>query len=107
MKKITAISVGICFSALIGIPVAAAAQTCNQSIVATTADTSFIIRNDGAAIHNSTGLMWMRCSLGQNWDGQSCAGEAESEFDKLRTEVKKLRGEAEYHSSQSEYRLKK
>lgn len=34
-------------------------------------------RLDGAtATDMDTGLMWMRCSLGQDWDGTSCAGSA-------------------------------
>jgi hypothetical protein len=32
---------------------------------------------DGLVKDPTTGLMWMRCSLGQNWDGQSCSGKAE------------------------------
>lgn len=27
---------------------------------------------DGTVIDNQTGLMWMRCVLGQNWDGKQC-----------------------------------
>lgn len=27
---------------------------------------------DGTVIDNNTGLMWMRCILGQNWDGKVC-----------------------------------
>jgi hypothetical protein len=44
---------------------AAAAQTCNKAIVATTPDARFTVRNDGTATHKPTGLTWMRCSLGQ------------------------------------------
>ena len=29
----------------------------------------------GTATDASTGLQWMRCSVGQTWDGQGCAGE--------------------------------
>jgi hypothetical protein len=58
------------------LPVGAAAQSCNKSIVATTLDASFTIRNDGTISHKSTGLMWMRCSLGQSWDGKTCSGAA-------------------------------
>lgn len=30
----------------------------------------------GLVKDTETGLMWMRCSLGQNWDGSTCKGEA-------------------------------
>jgi hypothetical protein len=62
--------------AYIFLPAGAAAQSCNKSIAASTPDTSFTIRNDGTATHKPTGLMWMRCSLGQQWDGQTCRGMA-------------------------------
>jgi hypothetical protein len=55
---------------------AAAAQTCNKAIAATTPDARFTIGNDGTATHRPTGLTWMRCSLGQTWDGKTCIGEA-------------------------------
>ncbi len=31
---------------------------------------------DGLVKDTKTGLMWMRCSLGQKWDGSTCQGEA-------------------------------
>lgn len=31
----------------------------------------------GLVTDTSTGLMWMRCSLGQNWDGVTCLGSIE------------------------------
>jgi hypothetical protein len=55
---------------------AEAAQTCNKSIASTTPDARFTVRNDGTVTHKPTGLMWMRCSLGQTWDGKTCSGEA-------------------------------
>ncbi|SJM94719.1 DUF1566 domain-containing protein [Crenothrix polyspora] len=33
---------------------------------------------DGLVKDTKTGLMWMRCSLGQNWQGKSCTGAATS-----------------------------
>lgn len=36
----------------------------------------FILHDNGLVTHMRTGLMWMRCSLGQQWDGASCQGEA-------------------------------
>jgi hypothetical protein len=53
-----------------------AAQTCQDSIIATASDTKFTLNSDGTAIDNTTGLMWMRCSLGQKWDGNTCSGSA-------------------------------
>jgi len=55
---------------------AIAEQTCKDSISATAADTKFILNGDGTASDNTTGLMWMRCSLGQEWDGNTCSGTA-------------------------------
>jgi hypothetical protein len=58
------------------LPEGAAAQSCNKSIAATTPDASFAIRDDGTATHKATGLMWMRCSMGQAWNGNTCSGAA-------------------------------
>jgi hypothetical protein len=58
------------------IPFDAVAQNCKPSIAATTNEATFTLTRDGTAIHQVTGLMWMRCSLGQKWDGNGCLGEA-------------------------------
>lgn len=57
---------------------ARAAQSCEPKVPATTPDVTFAIHDNGTVTHQVTGLMWMRCSLGQKWDGQSCNGEAAS-----------------------------
>jgi hypothetical protein len=36
----------------------------------------FTDNGDGTVTDKSSGLMWMRCALGQQWTGNSCAGEA-------------------------------
>jgi hypothetical protein len=36
----------------------------------------YTINDNGTATDNNTGLMWMRCSIGQKWDGTTCTGEA-------------------------------
>ena len=53
------------------------AQTCNENISPTTPGERFIDNGDGTVSDKRTGLIWMRCSLGQNWDeqGQTCSGE--------------------------------
>ncbi|MEI6705752.1 MAG: DUF1566 domain-containing protein [Methylococcales bacterium] len=40
---------------------------------------NYLIKND-IAIDKTTKLIWMRCSVGQQWDGQSCVGQAK-EYD--------------------------
>jgi len=50
------------------------AQTCNPTILSTTPDNQFIDNLDGTVTDISTGLIWMRCSLGQSWDGTTCEG---------------------------------
>lgn len=60
---------------LLSLPLSArAAQTCKKSILATTPNSNFAIHNDGTVTDKTTGLMWMRCSLGQKWDGKTCTG---------------------------------
>lgn len=37
---------------------------------------NFTAYSNGVAVDNNTGLMWMRCSLGQTWNGKTCIGNA-------------------------------
>jgi len=53
-----------------------AAATCNGSITESTPTAQFTINNDGTVTDSKTGLMWMRCSLGQTWNNSSCSGSA-------------------------------
>ncbi len=48
----------------------------NTAVPASTPAADFTVHNDGTVTHNSTGLMWMQCSLGQSWDGATCTGSA-------------------------------
>ncbi len=50
------------------------AQTCRNDITPTTPTRDFTLHDDGTVTHHKTGLMWMRCALGQNWDGATCTG---------------------------------
>lgn len=54
------------------------AQTCVSTLRATTPTSDFTIHDNGTVTHNVTGLMWMRCSLGQTWNQgtQKCEGSA-------------------------------
>lgn len=48
-----------------------------EFVPATTPLSDFELTPEGAAIHQRTGLEWMRCSVGQSWNGSTCTGEAE------------------------------
>lgn len=59
------------------VPVCSALGECNNAIPRTTPDQAFSIHDDGTVTHNITGLMWMRCLLGQTWTGTTCSGNAQ------------------------------
>lgn len=48
---------------------------CNDNITPSTPTSRFTINDNGTVTDTQTGLMWMRCSLGQTWDGATCTGE--------------------------------
>ncbi|XOV78864.1 MAG: DUF1566 domain-containing protein [Aestuariibacter sp.] len=54
------------------------AQSCLSSITNTSPDTNFTDNGDGTVIDSTTGLMWMKCSIGQTFDAinNTCTGEA-------------------------------
>ena len=54
----------------------AIAQQCDPSQQISTLVDEFFINGDGTVTHLETGLTWMRCAVGQHWDGKSCIGEA-------------------------------
>ena len=53
-----------------------AAQTCRNNIATSTPEGGFILNSDATAEQKTTGLTWMRCSIGQQWDGKTCTGTA-------------------------------
>ncbi|WP_339769165.1 DUF1566 domain-containing protein [uncultured Paraglaciecola sp.] len=55
----------------------ASAQTCLDSVSETANAEQFVVDTDGTATHTESGLMWMRCSLGQTFSSDSCIGEAD------------------------------
>ena len=61
---------------------AAIAQTtedsaiCPAGIPTTANDEKFELRPNGEVLHIASNLIFMRCSLGQSWDGSTCSGEA-------------------------------
>jgi hypothetical protein len=61
---------------LLGLTAQGAYATCQDKIPASTPSSDFTVHDNGTVTHNKTGLMWMRCSLGQSWDGSTCSGSA-------------------------------
>ena len=52
---------------------------------------------DGTLLDTRTGLQWMRCALGQRWNGQTCAGEArEWTWYKLNDQVRGINQQGGY-----------
>ena len=75
--KLLTIDVLFCCLILLFLTTSAKAEpTCNDFIIATAPDINFTIHKDGTVVDNTTGLMWMRCSLGQIWNGTTCTGRA-------------------------------
>jgi hypothetical protein len=58
---------------------AVAEQRCDTSRSPLSAPTErFDDNGDGTVTDKASGLMWMRCALGQDWTGETCRGEATS-----------------------------
>ncbi len=58
---------------------ALAEQRCDTSQHPLSAPTEgFIDNGDGTVTDKASGLMWMRCALGQAWTGETCAGDADT-----------------------------
>ncbi|MGH8427408.1 MAG: DUF1566 domain-containing protein [Gammaproteobacteria bacterium] len=59
---------------------AAYAQTCNTSTVDDAPTSRYQANSDGTTVDLQTGLMWMRCALGQTWNAgnSACSGGATS-----------------------------
>ncbi len=49
----------------------------NSDIFASTPASDFQDGSDGTVLHVPTGLVWQRCTLGQSWTGNGCAGSAD------------------------------
>ena len=66
--------VGLWFAGMVTAGVAHA--DCNDKLRLSTPDSRFTLHEDGTVTDKQTGLIWMRCSLGQSWESSSnsCSG---------------------------------
>lgn len=55
---------------------AALAQRCNSQVPDAAPDSRYQMNANGTVLDTQTGLVWMRCALGQSWDAQKqdCTG---------------------------------
>lgn len=63
---------------LIFAPMTNAEQFCLSSAPSSAPQDEFLQFDNGQVLHLATNLMWMRCGLGQTWDGEACTGDASS-----------------------------
>ncbi|ADH85184.1 DUF1566 domain-containing protein [Desulfurivibrio alkaliphilus] len=80
--------------------------TDENSAVTTTPTADFHDNEDGTVTHKPTGLVWMRCSLGQSWDSNAgiCADTANSyNWQQALAAAQSLNSEG--YAGQSDWRL--
>lgn len=53
-----------------------AGQTCRTNLEASTPTSRFVFNDNGTVTDKETEIIWMRCALGQQWDGKTCTGKA-------------------------------
>ncbi len=64
---------------LVALPLTAEQKsTCPGGIPTTANDAEFELKENGEVLHLPSNLIFMRCSIGQTWDGNTCLGEADS-----------------------------
>ena len=55
---------------------AQADQTCRSNLEESTPTSRFVFSDDGTVTDSETKITWMRCAMGQKWDGKTCTGKA-------------------------------
>ncbi len=57
----------------------------------------YIAYDDGTALDTVTGLLWMRCLVGQTWIGSTCTGKAKTfEWEAARTQTANFAGHSDW-----------
>ena len=60
-------------------------------------NTAFTDNGDGTVTHNLTGLVWMRCGMGQTWTGSTCTGTASTyTFDQAKALTSNFAGQSDW-----------
>lgn len=68
------------------------AQTCQSNTIdESTPSSRFTIIGAGLVTDNQTGITWMRCAIGQSWNGSTCVGKATTyDWQSAMSRVKKI-----------------
>lgn len=73
---------------------AQAEQTCRSDVEEYTPTSRFILNENGTVTDMETKITWMRCALGQTWDGKTCAGQARAfSWQEARDAIAELNGD--------------
>jgi hypothetical protein len=76
--RITLSAILVCFAACSQAqtsPVLQADATCPDGIPESANEASFVLRPNGEVLHIASNLIFMRCSMGQTWDANTCVNE--------------------------------
>jgi hypothetical protein len=86
---------------LLGAVGVGAEQRCDTSEFPLSAPTErFEDNGDGTVTDTASGLMWMRCALGQHWSGSACDGEpTRYDWDAARVAADAVNGEGAFFFS--------
>jgi hypothetical protein len=52
-------------------------QTCRSNFEESTPTSRFVFSDNGTVTDTETEITWMRCAMGQKWDGKTCTGKAQ------------------------------
>lgn len=59
----------------LGISVTPVLAACHEGLNPSFAAKEVVLVDNGTVFDSTTGLMWMRCSIGQNWQGETCVAD--------------------------------
>jgi len=51
-------------------------QACRSNLEISTPTSRFVFNSNGTVTDKETEITWMRCAMGQKWDGNTCTGNA-------------------------------